>query len=152
MTAGSSEELVAAGMEFIIGYDPATGKELWRTKGLESNTIATPLVGHGLVIVSAGYPTKKVIAIRPGGRGDVTATHVAWTYEKGTSYIPSPILYGDYVYLISGRRAADLPRREDRRGEVPRRASAGAGQVRRLAGGVRRQPVSSPARTATRSW
>jgi outer membrane protein assembly factor BamB len=101
VTAGSGEELVAAGMEFIIGYDPATGKELWRTKGLESNTIATPLVGHGLVIVSAGYPTKKVIAIRPGGRGDVTATHIAWTYEKGTSYIPSPILYGDYVYLIS---------------------------------------------------
>jgi outer membrane protein assembly factor BamB len=94
-------ELVAAGMEFVIGYDPATGKELWRAKGLESNTIATPLVGHGLVIVSAGYPTKKVIALRPGGRGDVSATHVAWTYEKGTSYIPSPILYGDYVYLIS---------------------------------------------------
>jgi outer membrane protein assembly factor BamB len=99
--AGDRVELVAAGMEFIIGYDPATGAELWRAKGLDSNTIATPLVGHGLVIVSAGYPTKKVIAIRPGGRGDVTATHVAWTYEKGTSYIPSPILYGDYVYLIS---------------------------------------------------
>jgi outer membrane protein assembly factor BamB len=98
---GQGFELVAAGMEFIIGYDPATGAELWRTKGLESNTIATPLVGHGLVIVSAGYPTKKVIAIRPGGRGDVSATHVAWTYEKGTSYITSPILYGDYVYLIS---------------------------------------------------
>lgn len=93
--AGGGSELVAAGMEFIIGYDPATGKELWRTKGLESNTIATPLIGHGLVIVSAGYPTKKVLAIRPGGRGDVTATHIAWTYEKGTSYIPSPILYGD---------------------------------------------------------
>jgi outer membrane protein assembly factor BamB len=98
---GQGVELVAAGMEFIIGYDPATGKELWRSKGLESNTIATPLVGHGLVVVSAGYPTKKVIAIRPGGRGDVSATHVAWTYEKGTSYIPSPILYGDYIYLIS---------------------------------------------------
>ena len=101
VAVGKGLELVAAGNEFIIGYDPATGNELWRSKGLESNTIATPLVGHGLVIVSAGYPTKKVIAIRPGGRGDVSATHVAWTYEKGTSYIPSPILYGDYVYLIS---------------------------------------------------
>jgi outer membrane protein assembly factor BamB len=98
---GTATELVAAGSEFVIGYDPATGRELWRTKGLESNTIATPLIGHGLVIVSAGYPTKKVLAIRPGGRGDVTASHVAWTYEKGTSYIPSPILYGDYIYLIS---------------------------------------------------
>jgi outer membrane protein assembly factor BamB len=100
--AGSGLELVAAGNEFIIGYDPATGAELWRTKGLESNTIATPLIGHGLVIVSAGYPTKKVIAIRPGGKGDVTGTdRIAWTYDKGTSYVPSPILYGDYVYLIS---------------------------------------------------
>ena len=102
VTVGSGVELVTAGNEFVIGYDPATGKELWRTKGLESNTIAAPLVGHGLVIVSAGYPTKKVIAIRPGGKGDITGTdRIAWTYDKGTAYVPSPILYGDYVYLIT---------------------------------------------------
>jgi outer membrane protein assembly factor BamB len=102
VTAGASEELVTAGNEFVIGYDPATGTELWRAKGLESNTIATPLVGHGLVIVSAGYPTKRVIAIRPGGKGDVSGTdRIAWTYDKGTAYVPSPILYGDYVYLIT---------------------------------------------------
>jgi outer membrane protein assembly factor BamB len=102
VTVGSGVELVTAGNEFVIGYDPASGKELWRAKGLESNTIATPLVGHGLVIVSAGYPTKKVIAIRPGGKGDVTGTdRIAWTYDKGTAYVPSPILYGDYVYLIT---------------------------------------------------
>jgi outer membrane protein assembly factor BamB len=102
VAAGATEELVTAGNEFIIGYDPATGAELWRAKGLESNTIATPLVGHGLVIVSAGYPTKKVIAIRPGGKGDVSGSdRIAWTYDKGTAYVPSPILYGDYVYLIT---------------------------------------------------
>jgi outer membrane protein assembly factor BamB len=102
VTTGASEELVTAGNEFVIGYDPATGTELWRAKGLESNTIATPLVGHGLVIVSAGYPTKRVIAIRPGGKGDVSGTdRIAWTYDKGTAYVPSPILYGDYVYLIT---------------------------------------------------
>jgi outer membrane protein assembly factor BamB len=102
VAAGGREELVTAGNEFIIGYDPATGTELWRAKGLESNTIATPLVGHGLVIVSAGYPTKKVIAIRPGGKGDVSGSdRIAWTYDKGTAYVPSPILYGDYVYLIT---------------------------------------------------
>lgn len=102
VAAGGGEELVTAGNEFIIGYDPDTGTELWRAKGLESNTIATPLVGHGLVIASAGYPTKKVIAIRPGGKGDVSGTdRIAWTYDKGTAYVPSPILYGDYVYLIT---------------------------------------------------
>jgi outer membrane protein assembly factor BamB len=99
--AGGRPELVANGNQFIVAYDPKTGKELWRTKGVESNAIHTPLVGHGLVIVSAGFPVKRTMAIRPGGTGDVTATHVAWTYEKGTAYVASPILYGDHVYLIA---------------------------------------------------
>jgi outer membrane protein assembly factor BamB len=75
---------------------------VWRAKGVESNAIHTPLVGHGLVIASAGYPAKKVIAIRPGGSGDLTGTdRIAWQYDKGTAYVVSPILYGDYVYLVS---------------------------------------------------
>ena len=100
--AGGRTELVTSGFERIYAYDPATGKELWRTKGLESNSIHTPLVGHGLVILTAGYPAKRVIAIRPGGSGDITGTdRIAWTYDKGTAYVPTPILYGDYVYLLT---------------------------------------------------
>lgn len=100
--AAGRTELVVSGTELIVAYDPATGKELWRTKGVESNSIHTPLVGHGLVIVTAGYPTKRVIAIRPGGSGDITRTdRIAWTYDKGTAYVPSPILYGDYLYLLT---------------------------------------------------
>jgi outer membrane protein assembly factor BamB len=102
--ANGRTELVTNGNQFIIGYDPATGRELWRTKGVESNAIHTPLVGHGLVIVTAGYPAKKVIAIRPGGSGDLTGTdRIAWAYDKGTAYVVSPILYGDYVYLVSDK-------------------------------------------------
>src|SRR5262245_37936134 len=66
VAAGSREELVTNGTELAIAYDPATGKELWRTTGVESNAIHTPLVGKGLVIVTAGFPDKKVIAIRAG--------------------------------------------------------------------------------------
>ncbi len=96
------DELVTSGNEWIIAYDPRTGKELWRTKGLESNAIPTPVVGHGLVIVSAGFPKKKVVAIRPGGVGDITGTpHIVWSYDRGTAYVPSPVLYGDHLYLIS---------------------------------------------------
>jgi outer membrane protein assembly factor BamB len=94
-------ELVTNGYELIIAYDPRTGRELWRTKGIESNAIHTPVVGGGLVIVTGGFPAKRTLAIRPGGSGDVTATHVAWTYAKGTAYVASPIVYGDYLYLIS---------------------------------------------------
>jgi outer membrane protein assembly factor BamB len=97
--AGPRTELVTNGTELVIGYDPATGKELWRTTGVESNAIHTPLVGKGLVIVSAGFPAKKVIAIRPGSMA--ADKRVAWTYAKGTGYVLSNILYGDYVYLLT---------------------------------------------------
>jgi outer membrane protein assembly factor BamB len=97
-------ELVTNGTEWIIGYDPATGRELWRATGVRSNAIHTPLVGEGLVIVTAGYPERRVIAIRPGGTGDVSKTdRVAWTYDKGTAYVVSPILYRGLVYLLNDR-------------------------------------------------
>jgi outer membrane protein assembly factor BamB len=102
--AAGRAELVANGNQLVVGYDPRTGKELWRAKGVESNAIHTPLVGHGLVIVTAGYPAKKVIAIRPGGAGDITGTdRIVWQYDRGTGYVISPILYGDYVYLVSDK-------------------------------------------------
>jgi outer membrane protein assembly factor BamB len=102
--AGARTELVTNGTEWIIAYDPASGKELWRTKGVESNAIHTPVVGDGVVIVTAGFPAKKTIAIKPGGSGDVTKTsHILWTYEKGTAYVVSPILYEGLVYLLNDR-------------------------------------------------
>jgi outer membrane protein assembly factor BamB len=90
-------ELVTNGTEHIIGYDAATGKELWRTTGVQSNAIHAPLVGSGLVIVTAGFPAKKIIAIRPGDQPD--DKRVAWEYTKGTGYVLSNILYRDQVYL-----------------------------------------------------
>ena len=99
VAAATRTELVTNGTELAIAYDPASGKELWRTKGVESNAIHTPLVGKGLVIVTAGFPEKKVIAIRAGAVPD--DTRVAWTYAKGTGYVVSNILYGDYVYLLT---------------------------------------------------
>ena len=99
VTAGGRDELVTNGSETIAAYDPATGRELWRTTGVESNAIHTPLVGKGLVIVTAGFPAKKVIAVRPGAVAD--DKRVAWEYAKGTGYVLSNILYGDYLYLLT---------------------------------------------------
>src|SRR5262249_28637993 len=94
-------ELVASGAQYIAACDPATGKELWRCLGTESWTVSTPLVGHGIVIVSAAHPVKRALAIRLGGSGDVTSTHIVWRRDKGTGYTPSSILYGDYAYLMT---------------------------------------------------
>lgn len=99
VSSNGRSELITNGTETIIAYDPATGKELWRTKGVESNAIHTPLVGKGLVIVTAGYPTKRVIALRPGQVAD--DKRVAWEYSKGTGYVLSNIIYDDYLYLLT---------------------------------------------------
>ena len=97
-------ELITSGTEFVIGYDPATGKELWRHKGVESNAIPSPVANNEMVFVVAGFPAKIAMAIKLGGSGDLTGTpNVPWTYAKGTAYVPSPILYGDYLYLTTDR-------------------------------------------------
>ena len=99
VTSAGRTELVTNGNELIIAYNPATGNELWRTTGVQSNAIHTPLVGHGLVILTAGYPVKKVIAIRPGAVAD--GQRVASEYSRGTGYVLSNLLYGDYLYLFT---------------------------------------------------
>lgn len=97
-------ELITNGNEQIIAYDPKTGKELWQIKGHSSNAIPTPVAGHGMVYVGTGFPEKRIFAIKLGASGDLTNTqNMAWKYEKGLAYVPSPILYGDYLYLTTDR-------------------------------------------------
>ena len=92
-------QMIVSGTENLIAYDPRTGKEIWKTEGVGGNSVHTPVFGHGMVFVSTGYPTKNVMAVRlnpaPGEE------RVAWTYKKGTGYIPNTILYGDYMYFMT---------------------------------------------------
>jgi outer membrane protein assembly factor BamB len=105
VNTGKRTELVTSGTESVVAYDPATGKELWRSKGVESNAIPSPVAttSHDMVIVSAGFPAKIAYAIRLGASGELKETDIAWKYAKGTAYVPSPILYGDYLYLITDK-------------------------------------------------
>jgi len=94
------EELIVSSQRRVQAYDPATGNELWSVAGNTYEVIPTPVVGHGLVYCASGRagPT---IAIRPGGSGDVTSTHVAWSVSRGSPFVPSPILVGDVLYLVN---------------------------------------------------
>ena len=96
-------ELTATGAEMIAAYDPRSGKELWRAlPGLQNHPIPSTVAGHGLVFFSAGYPGKRVLAVRPGRDGDLSGTDaLAWRYDKGTSYVSSPVLLGGYLYLMT---------------------------------------------------
>ena len=95
-------ELITSGNEAVIAYEPATGKELWRHKGVDSNAIPSPVANTEMVFISAGFPARIAMAIKLGGAGDLVDS-VAWKYAKGTAYVPSPILYGDYLYLTTDR-------------------------------------------------
>jgi len=115
--SGQRMELIASGAESVISYDPATGKELWRCEGVRGHAIPSAVAGHDLVFVSAGYPSKRALAIRLGGSGNVTGTpNLVWRYDKGTAYVASPILYGDYLYLMTDKGL--LTCLEARTGEV----------------------------------
>jgi outer membrane protein assembly factor BamB len=97
---GDHDEIIVSSQSSVTAYDPDTGKELWRCDGNSYEVIPTPVVGHGLVFASSGRvgPT---LAIRPGGKGNVTRTHLAWASPRGSPFVPSPIVYGDYLYLIN---------------------------------------------------
>jgi outer membrane protein assembly factor BamB len=100
ITADGRDELIVSSQGRVVAYDPASGKELWSVGGNTFEVIPTPVVGHGLVYCASGRagPT---LAIRPGGSGDVTATHVAWSVAKGSPFVPSPLLVGDVLYLVN---------------------------------------------------
>ena len=100
ISVGDHDELIVSSQRFVQSYDPSTGDELWRCEGMLREVIPTPAVGHGLVYCASGRagPT---LAIRPGGRGNVTRTHVEWSITRGSPFVPSPTVYGDYLYQIN---------------------------------------------------
>jgi len=102
-------ELVTQGTHFTRGYDPSTGQELWRLSGNSEITIPTPVIGPNLIIVTNGYRgVQPIFAIKPGARGDITlkgeqtqSEYIAWSTKHGGPYIPTPVIYGDRLYVCS---------------------------------------------------
>ena len=101
-------ELVTNGSNFIRGYDPASGKELWRLGGSSKITAPTPVSSGDLIIVASGRrPEAPIFAIRAGANGDITlpsgqsrSQSVAWSKSQRGPYMPTPLIYGDYVYIL----------------------------------------------------
>ena len=103
-------ELVVNGTEprnggdgLVIAYDPHDGRELWRVGGTMVLVVPTALVGDGLVYSLSGR-NGPIIAIRPGGSGDVTETRVVWKIRRGGPYIPSGVVYRNRLYVVRDQR------------------------------------------------
>jgi outer membrane protein assembly factor BamB len=97
--APSGAELVVNSSVGIEAYDPATGRALWHFD--EPNQFPIPVAMHhdGLIFLSRGYRSGPYVAIRPGGRGDISKTHVAWRVGTGAPYISSLVYYDGLLYM-----------------------------------------------------
>lgn len=101
---GTTTEIVVSGGDVVTGHDPATGRELWRLNGLNPHNdtsnriVASPVVAAGLII--APSRVNPVIAIRPGGRGDVSQSHKAWQFTRGPD-VPTPVSDGTHVFIVT---------------------------------------------------
>ena len=98
--AGGVTQVVLPSAAATIAYDVASGKELWRVQHGGMNACSRPQVAHGLVYFTTGS-NSNLLAVRPGGRGDVTNSQVAWKGKKGVPQRPTPIVVGEYVFMIS---------------------------------------------------
>jgi outer membrane protein assembly factor BamB len=99
MSHANGAELIVCAAERLDALDPRTGEPLWSVSGMQRECIPTPVTGHGFIYAVSG-PKGTAMAIRPGGRGDVSESNVVWRNQRGTPYVPSPVLYGDQYYLV----------------------------------------------------
>ncbi len=106
---GKETEIVITGGDVVTGHDPATGKELWRMDGLNpknnpfNRIIASPLVVGEIIIA----PTRErpMLAIKAGGRGEITNTHLLWSFDNGPD-VPTPVSDGKLLYSVTDRGVA----------------------------------------------
>lgn len=102
ITVKGQTQIISPGSSVVCALDPKDGRELWRVRYTEGySVIPRPVFAHGLIYIATGYGRPVLMAIRPDGQGDVTATHVAWTEAKGAPHTPSLLVVGDELYMVS---------------------------------------------------
>jgi outer membrane protein assembly factor BamB len=101
VAVGDRRELVVNSNPRIDGYDADTGEHLWYTDGNCRVPIGMAVAAGGIVYASRGYNSGPFLALRPGGRGDVTGTHVLWRIATGAPYVSSLLYYQDLIYMAT---------------------------------------------------
>lgn len=94
-------QLILSGSKSVASYDPRSGKRIWVIDGPTEQFVASMVFNGELLFMTAGFPDHHILAIRPDGRGNITDTHIAWRTTENTSYVPSPIVVGDYFLVVA---------------------------------------------------
>ena len=94
-------QMILSGSLCIASYDPRNGKRHWIVDGPTEQFVASMVYDGKYVFATGGYPERHTLAIRPGGKGNVTDTHIAWRTTRGAAYVPSPIISGRYLLMVT---------------------------------------------------
>ena len=106
------KQVISPASNAVIAYDADNGDEIWRVRYEGYSVIPRPVFGNGLIFLSSSYDSPTLLAIKPDGKGDVTATHIAWSSKKGAPHTPSPLLVGEELYTVSDRGRRHLLERK----------------------------------------
>ena len=98
--AGARDELIQVYPQQTRAFDPRTGKELWHCDGLNELIYSSPVHGNGVLVAMGGFIGTS-IAIKPGGTGDVTASHRLWQSVRTKDRLGSGIILGDHIYVLN---------------------------------------------------
>jgi len=94
-------QMILSGSLCVASYDPRNGKRHWIVDGPTEQFVASMVYDGKYVFATGGYPERHILAIRPGGKGNVTETHIAWRTTRGAAYVPSPIISGRYLLMVA---------------------------------------------------
>ncbi len=100
LRVAGSDLLIHGASNTLVAYDPATGAEVWTCRGPTREVIPTIVAGHGLIFSASGR-SGPMLAVRPAGAGDISATGLAWSSSRGAPHVPSPVLTGDLLYQVN---------------------------------------------------
>jgi outer membrane protein assembly factor BamB len=94
-------QMMLSGSKCVASYSPEDGSLQWILDGPTEQFVAAPVYNGRLLFITAGYPDRHILAIRPDGKGNVTNSHIAWRTRRGCSYVPSPIVMGEFLLVVS---------------------------------------------------
>jgi outer membrane protein assembly factor BamB len=101
LDTGTGPELIVNSNERVDTYDPRTGTLLWHVGGANQFPIPSPAFHNGIVYMTRGYRSGPYMAVRPGGRGDVSASHIVWQVPTGAPYVSSLVYDGGLLYMAN---------------------------------------------------
>ncbi len=94
-------QMILSGSLCVASYDPRNGKRHWIVDGPTEQFVASMVYDGKYVFATGGYPERHTVAIRPGGRGNVTDSHIVWRTTRGAAFVPSPIISGRYLLMVA---------------------------------------------------